>query len=162
MTRRLISVLVALIIVLGGAYACVYEVFKVTSTETVLTEVASPDGDWKALEYERFYDGPFPFMTDIVAGVRLISMRDSALSADVMSVSAHGADEEPRIVWTAPRTLQVQVSTSMFLKVLTCEFDGVRIDIRLPPDDAANRAAWYRQLGKPDPDPGGVLARKCP
>jgi hypothetical protein len=48
------------------------------------------------------------------------------------------------------------------LKVLTCEFEGVRIDIRLPPEDAANRAAYFRQTGHPDPDPGGVLAAKCP
>jgi hypothetical protein len=162
MTRKLIRVLVPLAIVFGGAYACVHEVFKVTFTETVLTEVLSPDGDWKAVGYESFYDGPFPFLTDIVAGVRLISMRDPTQSAVVMTVSAHGADEEPKIVWTALRILQVQVSSSMFLKVLSCEFDGVRIDIRLPPDDAANRAAWYRQLRKKDPDPDGVLARKCP
>jgi hypothetical protein len=162
MMRRLIRISATLAIVLGGAYACAHEVFKVTVTETVLTEAISPDGEWKALEYERFYDGPFPFLTDIIAVVRLIATHDPVRSADILSVSAHGADEDPSIAWAAPRTLQVDVPGSMFLKVLTCEFGGVRIDIRVPPEDAANRTAFYHEYHETDPDPGGELAKKCP
>jgi len=160
--RRAIRISITLAIILCGVYACANEVFKVRYTETVLAEAISPDGGWKALEYEGFYDSPFPFLTELVGGVRLISMHDPSRTADVLVVSTGGADDDPSSTWTSPRTLQVDVPSSMFLKVLTCEFGGIRIDIRLAPEDAANRAAAYHEHHETDPDPGGELARKCP
>jgi hypothetical protein len=160
MIRKRIEKRAVVALLLGGVYACTGEIFRVTSTQTVLAEAMSPDGDWKAVEYEDLYEGPF--LTYSGAGVRLVSMRDPARSADILGVPANIQDERPTIAWIAPRTLGVDVPSSVDLKMLTCDFDGVRIDIRLPPEDAANRAAYFGQTGEPDPDPGGVLARKCP
>jgi hypothetical protein len=129
-------------------------------TETFLADAASPDGAWKAAEYEQVCEGFL--VTHITAVVRLTSATDAKQSVNVLGVSANTPDERPRLTWTAPLSLQIKVPHSLSLKVLTCEFDGVRIDVRLPADDAANRAAWYRQLGQSDPDPGGLLAQKCP
>ena len=90
----------------------------------------------------------------VVAGVHLVSMRDPARSADLLRVDtgAH-EDERPRVAWTAPDVLQVTVPNRSFLKVLTREFDGVRVDLRFDPDDPADRAAWRLRYGmSPDPD----------
>ena len=160
MIRILIKFLAVLPMVLGGAYACVYAVLRDRCMMTVLTEAMSPSGTWKAVVNEEFCENPI--LTTITASVHLISPRDETISAVILGVSAHGADEDPSVVWTAPQTLQVDVPGSTYLKVLRCQFEGVQINIRLPPEDAAHRAAWYRQLGKPDPDPSGALAKKCP
>jgi len=127
---------------------------------TDLTEAVSPDGAWKAVEDERFCESAF--LTHIVTGVRLVSTRDPARSAYILGTPAAADDERPDVDWTAARTLQVNIRSSIGLKVLTCQIDDVRIDIRVAPSDATNRAVWYRQTGRPDPDPGGVRARQCP
>jgi len=160
MLRKFTRILAAMALVLGGVYGCFYAVVRDRCTVTDLTEAMSPDGAWKAVEDETFCASLF--LTHIVTGVRLVSTRDPARSAYILGTPAATDDERPNIAWTAPRALQVKVPSSFGLKVLACEFDDVRIEIKVQPDDSANRAVWYRQLGKPDPDPGGLRARKCP
>jgi hypothetical protein len=155
MIRKLIKNPIVLALVLGGTFACAYEAFRFRCTETVLSEAMSPDGAWKASVYERLREGPFPTYT--IDGVRLMSTHDPAGSADILRVPY----ERPSIVWATPRTLVANVPGSLDLQVLTCNVWGVRIAVRLPPDDAANRAAVYRQIGQPDPDPSGKLTRNC-
>jgi hypothetical protein len=160
MIRALVRILATLAIVLSGAFACVYAVIRDRCTVTVVTELVSPDGVWRALVDDTLCESLF--LTHEVAGVSLISIHNPGRSADILAVSADTADERPVIAWIAPKTLQVDVPSSVYLKVLACEFDGIRINIRLPPEDAANRAAYYHQTGHPDPDPAGKLAKKCP
>ena len=122
-----------------------------------VARVPSPDGAWEARVDEAVC--LFGFGTGaVVAGVHLVSTRDPARFADLLGVDtgAH-EDERPRLAWTAPDVLQVTVPNRSFLKVLTREFDGVRVDLRFDPDDPAERAAWLRQLRQydnmsPDPD----------
>jgi len=114
MIRILIKCLAVVVIVSGGAYACVYAVLRNRCTVTVLTEAISPTGTWKAFVNEEFCESPI--LTTITASVHLISTRDDASSAVILGVSAHGADEDPSIVWTAPQTLQVDVPGSASLR----------------------------------------------
>jgi hypothetical protein len=99
MIRRLIRISATVAIVLCGAFACVYEAIRVRCTETLLTEAISPDGAWKAVERERYCEGFL--VTHIAAEVRLVSTYDSVRSADILGVSANGADEDPSITWVA-------------------------------------------------------------
>jgi len=130
---------------------------KDTCEHAIVARVPSPDGAWEARVDEAVC--LFGFGTGaVVAGVHLVSTRDPARFADLLGVDtgAH-EDERPRLAWTAPDVLQVTVPNRSFLKVLTREFDGVRVDLRFDPDDPAERAAWLRQLRQydnmsPDPD----------
>lgn len=119
----------------------------------IIARVPSPDGAWEARVDEDVC--LFGFGTGaVVAGVQLVSTRDLARSADLLGVQtgAH-EDERPRVVWTAPDVLQVTVHDHSYLKVLTRQFDGVRVDLRFDPDDSADRAAWRRAHGmSPDLD----------
>jgi len=158
-TRADICILALTALILVGAVAWIYNDTRMTCEVTLLTEAISPDGAWKAAQYQEYCQGFL--VTTIAVEVHLVSTRDPGQSAVVLADSAYTEDERSKFVWTAPRTLQVDVPSSLFLNVITCEFEGVRIHVSLPQNDLANRAAWYRQLGKPDPDPGGLRARKC-
>jgi len=160
MIRGLIRVFVILIIVLGGAFACTYEAFRSTCTQIWLTEVKSPDGAWKAVEYGTLYEGPF--LTYIDAEVRLISIRDPARSAVIFEVPANAVVQRPGIVWTGPQILRATVHSSVTVNAMMCEFEGVRIEIRFPPDEAARRAAWHHQQGEPDPGADVASTSPCP
>ncbi len=90
----------------------------------------------------------------VVAGVDLVSIRDPARFAELLGVDTGGhEDERPRLAWTAPDVLQVTVYDHSYLKVLTRQFDGVRVDLRFDPDNPADRTAWRREHGM-SPDPG--------
>src|SRR5215471_5825254 len=156
-TARVITCyLAALAIVLGGAVAWVYNDTRMRCEEKLLGEALSPDGAWKAAQYEDYCQGFL--VTTVAVVVRLVSTSNPDKSASILADSAYSDDERPRVAWTADRTLQVDAQSSLFLNVITCEFEGVRVHVRFPPEDADRRAAWYHQLGKPDPDPGGERA----
>lgn len=89
----------------------------------------------------------------VLAEAQLVSTRDPAHAADLLGVDTGGHhDERPRLAWTAPDVLQVTVYDHSYLKVLTREFGGVRVDLRYDPDDPADRAAWLREHGM-EPEP---------
>jgi hypothetical protein len=160
MIRIIIRSFALTIIILGGAYACVYAVLRDRCTVTVVTETISPGGAWRALVDNTFCENPV--LTNATAAVRLISVRDPALSAVILGVPADSDDQRPRIVWTGPQTLQATVHSSVTVNALMCEFEGVRIEIRFPPDEAARRAAWHRQEGEPDPGADVASVSPCP
>ena len=90
----------------------------------------------------------------VTAGVNLVSTRDSARTAVLLGVdTGDHHDERPRLAWTAPGILQVTVYDHSYLKVLTREFGGVRVDLRFDPDDPDDRATWRREHGM-SPNPG--------
>jgi len=126
---------------------------KDTCEHAIVARVPSPDGAWEARVDEAVCLFGFG-VGAVVAGVHLVSTRDPARSVDLLGVDtgAH-EDERPRLAWTAPDVLQVTVPNRSFLKVLTRQFDGVRVDLRFDPDDPADRAAWRRKYGM-SPDPG--------
>jgi len=126
---------------------------KDTCEHAIVARVPSPDGAWEARVDEAVCLFGFG-VGAVVAGVHLVSTRDPARSTDLLGVDtgAH-EDDRPRLAWTAPDVLQVTVPNRSFLKVLTRQFDGVRVDLRFDPDDPADRAAWRRKYGM-SPDPG--------
>jgi hypothetical protein len=89
-------------------------------------------------------------------------MRDPASSALILGVTANTVDEWPSMVWTEPRNLQAIVLGSLDVDARTCQFESVRIEIRFPPDEAARRAAWHRQMGEPDPGADVPSPSPCP
>ena len=129
---------------------------KDTCEHAIVARVPSPDGAWEARVDEAVCLFGFG-VGAVVAGVHLVSTHDPARSVDLLGVDtgAH-EDERPRLAWTAPDVLQVTVPNRSFLKVLTRQFDGVRVELRFESDDPAERAAWLRQLRQydmsPDPD----------
>ena len=131
----------------------VMEILLFTNTDygckdTLLTETTSPNQIWKAQVIESLCESTF--VTDITAGVHVKPVNGPGLDTDILGVDTGGnSRERPRIAWTAPNVLQVTVPNISYLKVLTREFDGVRIDLRYDPDDPAARAAWRKSLGEP-------------
>lgn len=121
MTRVIICYLAVMALTLCGGAAWLYNDTKMTCAETLLGDALSPDGAWKATEYEQFCEGFL--VTHITAVVRLASASDQDRSASLLVVSANTPDERPRFAWKAPLTLQVDVPSSLSLKVLTCEFE---------------------------------------
>jgi hypothetical protein len=103
MMRRLIWSWVTLAIVFAGMPGVLYKIIRVRCTVTSLTEAISYDGTWKAMVEQRFCESPF--LTHSAAEVHLVSAHDPARSAHILGVSANGADEDPDIAWTGPRTL---------------------------------------------------------
>jgi hypothetical protein len=160
MSRVLIKLLAVLVIILGGAYACAYAVLRERCTATVMAETISPDDSWKAIVDHTFCESPI--QTYAVAAVRLISLHNPAKSAVVLGVPAENVDQRPDIVWTGPQTLQATVRSSVTVNALMCEFEGVRIEIRFPPDEAGRRAAWHHQQGEPDPGADVASTSPCP
>ena len=119
-----------------------------TCEHAVITRVVSPDGAWEAVVDEATCEVGLGG-ADITAGVQLVSTRDPTKVGDVLGVDTGGHTEErPRILWTAPNTLQVVVPNLSSPNVLTREFAGVRIDLRFDPDDSAARAAWQHELDR--------------
>lgn len=120
--------------------------------EAIVARLPSPDGAWEAVLDQSTCPVGLGGAS-IVAGVNLVSMRDPARTADLLGVDTGGHhDERPRLAWTAPDVLQVTVYDRSYLKVLTREFGGVRVDLRFDPDDPADRAAWRREHGmSPEP-----------
>ena len=116
--------------------------------DTLVTETTSPNQIWKAQVIESLCESTV--VTYINVGVHLVSTKSSGEGKDILGVDTGGnIRERPRIAWTAPGVLQVTVPNISYLKVLTREFDGVRIDLRYDPDDPAARAAWRKSLGEP-------------
>ncbi len=125
---------------------------KDTCEHAIVARVPSPDGAWEARVDEATCGVGLGGM-DITAEAHLVSTRGPARFADLLGVDtgAH-EDERPRLEWTAPDVLQVTVPNRSFLKVLTREFGGVRVDLRFDPDDPADRTAWRLKYGmSPDP-----------
>jgi len=127
-----------------------------TCEHAIVARVPSPDGAWEARVNEDVC--LYGFGTGaVVAGVHLVSTRGPARFADLLGVQTGGhEDERPSLAWTAPDVLQVTVPNPTYLKVLTRQFDGVRVELRFESDDPAERAAWLRQLRQygMSPDPG--------
>lgn len=120
-------------------------------TTPVLVE-QSPSGSWKALVDETF-DEPSWGGSVVIASVHLVSTRDSAEHAVILSLDEIG-EQRPWIAWTDADLLQVTVPNLSYLTVYRREYDGVRIDLRFDPDDPAQRAVWLRkQQISPTPGP---------
>ena len=104
-------------------------------TGTIVTEIASPSGTWKASVVDWWCESPLT--TVITTSVQLVSTRDATRSADVLGVDTGGHDiERPRIAWTAPDVLQVTVPSNFYRVVQTLEYDGILIDLRIDPGRA--------------------------
>jgi hypothetical protein len=107
-------------------------------TATIVTEIASPSGAWKASVVDWWCESPLT--TVITTSVQLVSTRDATRSADVLGVDTGGHDiERPRIAWTAPDVLQVTVPSNGYPEVRTLEYDGILIDLRIDPGNAEER-----------------------
>ena len=107
-------------------------------TRTTVTEIASPNGAWKASVVDWLYENPW--VTHITSDVQLLSVRDVTRSADILGVGTGGLDDErPRIAWTAPDVLQVTISDRTHPKVGTLEYDAIRIDLCYDPNDVGSR-----------------------
>jgi len=119
----------------------------------IVGRVSSPDHAWDAVLSEATCPVGFAGM-DITTEVHLVSTRDPAHFADLLGVDTGGhEDDRPRLAWTAPDVLRVMVPNPFYLKVLTRQFDGVRVDLRFDPDDPAAKDAWLREHNlPPDPD----------
>ena len=151
---------------LGKAVACIYAILLLIFAighafenlvshgseckASLVSEAPSPDGAWKAQVVEWLCESTA--VTDITAGVHLVSAIRPAETTEILSVDTGGHnDERPRIVWTAPNVLRVTVPNISYLNVLRRDFDGVHIDLRYDPDDPAARAAWRRHLEERQP-----------
>jgi hypothetical protein len=53
----------------------------------------------------------------------------------------------------------MKTHNSGYLNVLTRQAEGIRVDLRLDPDDPAARAAWLEQTGQ-SPDPVDDTAKR--
>ena len=115
----------------------------------IVARLPSPDAAWEAvLDQSTCPVGMGG--ASIVAGVNLVSTRDPARTAVLLGVDTGGhEDDRPRLAWTAPDILQVTIPNPFYLKVLTRQFDGVRVDLRFDPDDPAAKNAWLREHNLP-------------
>jgi len=95
-----------------------------------------------------------PVVTNVTAGVRLISNRRDDWATYILGVDSSWHDDKRlKIVWSAADMLQIAVPNLSFLKVSAREFHGVKVDLRFNPDDPAARAAWLRKNdARPDSD----------
>lgn len=126
----------------------------------IIARLPSPDGAWEAVVYKRVCTfGSLAGQTGLTTGVGLVSTRDPFRVETVLGVSSWHDDMRPRPVWVAPDLLRIDVRNLPFLvKVLTCGFGGVRIDLRFDPDTPeteavkAKRDEYLREYKLP-PDP---------
>ena len=128
-------------------------------TNAVLDRLPSPDGAWIAVIDEDTCDVGLLAMTDITAGVNLVSTKPPLRDIAVLGVDTGGHDDDrPRVAWSAPDVLWVTVPLRSILKVLTRHVEGVRVNVQFDPDDAEARAAWLKETGLPDDevDNGGT------
>lgn len=128
----------------GGLCFWVQRKLAMTISMTPIAEKMSPDGRWKALVDDTFYEPSWGGGV-VISSVHLASVLDPAKITDILSVDRG----EPRIAWTSADVLQVTVANLSYLTVKRREYDGVRIDIRFEPDDPAQRAAWLKWLQEP-------------
>jgi len=134
MIRNAIAVALIVLLPLTGCYWFFFGFTGNGCTGTTVTEIASPTEAWKASVVDSLCESTW--VTDITSGVQLVSTRDATRSADILGVDTGGHDDErPRIAWTAPDVLQVTIPNRTYLKVLTLEYGGVRIDLRYDLDD---------------------------
>jgi len=119
-------------------------------TDTVLDRLPSPDGSWVAVIDEDTCDVGLLAMTDITAGVHLLTTKPPLRDIDVLGVDTGGNDSErPRVAWSAPNVLRVTVFQYAILKVLTRQAEGIQVDVHFDPVDPAARAIWLEQHGLP-------------
>lgn len=130
----------------------------------IIARSPSPDGAWEAVIYKRMcVFGLLAGQTSLTTGVGLVSTRDPSRIERVLGVSSWHDDMRPRLVWTAPDILQVNVRNLPFLvKIVTCSFGGVRVDLRFDPDTPETKAAkarrdeYLREYKQP-PEPMGKV-----
>ena len=128
-----------------------------TTTLTPIGEILSPDGNWMARIEETDYEPGWGGGGVVIASVKLASTSDPAEVADVLSVDTGGADSNrPHVAWAAANILQVTAANLSYVTVHRREYDGVHVDLRFDPDDAATRAAWLKWLDAPIGHPTSV------
>lgn len=122
----------------------------------VIARLISPDQAWEAVVYRRIcVFGPLAGQTSIRAEVWLVSTRDPSRAEIALGVPSSHDDTGPRLAWTAPDVLQVNVRDPPFLvKVLTCSVSGIRVELRFDetPETKARQARWnalLRERGLP-------------
>lgn len=114
---------------------------------TRVSEAPSPDRSWDAIVDETTVEGLIA--TSIVANVRLLSTSYPTRVEEILSVDTGGhADERPRIAWTGPDVLQVQVAPSdpSYVTIKKPKWSGVRVVVRLEPYDPAVANEWLRRF----------------
>jgi len=138
--------------ILVGACLALYNYFRGYCTIETISESISPDGAWKAVVEDWLCESPV--VTNVTAGVRLISNRRDDWATYILGVDSSWHDDKRlKIVWSAADMLQIAVPNLSFLKVSAREFHGVKVDLRFNPDDPAARAAWLRKNdARPDSD----------
>lgn len=145
--RRLTLGLSGLLLAVSVSWLWVRTLSEDTCRHAVVESLPSPDGAWEVVVDEAVCEGG-GFATAIVAGVRLASTRASGQGTTLLGVDTGGHENErPRPVWADPNVLRVTVPNLSYLKVLRCDFGGVRVDLRFDPDDPEARAAWRRKRG---------------
>jgi hypothetical protein len=126
--------LAAFVAVIGLVRLIIWYELRAYYTHEVLLRLTSPTGAWAAAVIEKTVEGPL--LTDITAGVELVSREHPRESIKLLGVDTGGHNEErPRIAWSAPNVLRVTVPNLSDLKVLTRHADGVDVDLHFDPDD---------------------------
>lgn len=82
----------------------------------IIARSPSPDGAWEAVIYKRMrVFGLLAGQTSFTTGAGLVSTRDPSAMEVLIGVSDWGDDMRPRLVWTAPDILQINVCNLPFL-----------------------------------------------
>jgi hypothetical protein len=135
------------------ALSMMWDAVRPRCTNAILDRLPSPDGAWVAVIDEDTCDVGLLAMTDITAGVHLVSTKPPLRDIAVLGVDTGGHDDDrPRVGWSAPDVLRATVGLRSILKVLTRQVEGVRVNVQFDPDDPAARAAWLKQTGLPADD----------
>lgn len=141
-----IGIVVAVVL----ALSMLWDAIGPRCTHAILDRVPSPDGAWIAVIGEDTCDLGVLAVTDITAGVNLVTTRPTLRNIDVLGVdTSGGVGWRPRVAWSAPDALRVTVPLRSILKVLTRHAGRVRVDVQFDPDDPLARAAWLKQTGLP-------------
>jgi len=96
-------------------------------TTTRLAQVDSQDMSWSAFSDEVNYEGAYPFMDWSVDKVYLKPSRGSEMAEEILATDGGSPGLMPRLSWTSPRTLQIEVSDLGTTKLLREDYKDVHI-----------------------------------
>lgn len=118
------------------------EADRACKNPVVVAHRTSPDGAWDAVVDETVYTrlGLVSLATRTFTTVRLVSTRDSSFAGQILYTGSPGRRDyaRPLLAWTAPGALRVTLGKAPHVRTL--RFAGVRVDVRVDPDDPAVQA----------------------
>jgi hypothetical protein len=121
---------------------------RLEHTESVIERLPSPDGAWVAVNNEAIVD--LGLSTMVADEIHLVSTNPPFQDTELLMVNTGGiVSSRPRLVWSAPDTLQITLSLRDYLRFRHRSVKGLHLDIRFDPDSPFVREVCRRPNSPP-------------